>query len=79
VKEFREAAREIERRANEAKKDGKPAIYSVNMMMAAVSWLRADDKAKALAAAQAAIAAGPDDRSPPYTFDWHSNIADVLM
>ncbi len=76
--ERRKNAEDLERKAHESKKADKDPVYSCNMMWAATAWMKADDKAKALAAAKTAIAAGPDDRGSTYTFLWYTNIADVL-
>lgn len=75
VREFTKAAEEFELAA----KGAKGRLKSWNLMMAAGAWLEADDKTKALAAARAAVAAGPDDRSKTYAHKWHIAVGDVFV
>jgi tetratricopeptide (TPR) repeat protein len=77
TKEFRAAAEKLEKAAQQFNQIGR--AYSQNMMEAALAWRKAGDKARALAAANSAINAGPNDRPPLDACIWHSNIGDVLL
>lgn len=46
---------------------------------AAAAWLKAGDKAKAIAAAKKSGAATPEKRSELLTYFWHRGVADVLL
>jgi len=77
TKEYRAAAEKLEKNAQQFNEIG--PTFSQNMMYAALAWRNAGDKAKALAAANSAIKAGPDDRTPLDACMWHTNIGDILL
>ncbi len=56
-----------------------PQLASVHWKDAAAAWIRADDRKKALAAAQNAEAAGPDNRNDLLTHFWHKGMGDIYM
>lgn len=77
TKEYRAAAEKLEKAAQQFNQIG--PTFSQNMMYAALAWRNAGDKAKALVAANSAIKAGPDDRTPLDACMWHTNIGDILL
>jgi tetratricopeptide (TPR) repeat protein len=56
-----------------------PQLAGVHWKDAAAAWLKAEDKQKALAAAQKAEAAGPDDRNDQLSHFWHKGMGDVYL
>lgn len=56
-----------------------PQLAGVHWKDAAAAWLRADDKKQALAAAQNAEAAGPDNRNDQLAHFWHKAMGDVYL
>ena len=56
-----------------------PKLSAWHLKEAAAAWMKAGDKAKALAAAKASAASPPEKRSPLLTYYWHSGLADVLV
>ena len=56
-----------------------PQLAGVYWKDAALAWLDADDKARAKAAAEKALAAGADARSDLLTFYWHRQLGDVFL
>jgi tetratricopeptide (TPR) repeat protein len=52
---------------------------SQHLKDAAVAWLKAGEKEKACAAAKAAAAGPPDDRSKLLTHFWHRQLGDVFL
>ncbi|QDU25905.1 hypothetical protein ETAA8_09770 [Anatilimnocola aggregata] len=49
-----------------------------NWKEAATAWLEANDKVKAVAAANKAIATGPEQRTPILAYYWHVGLGDVF-
>lgn len=56
-----------------------PQLASVHWKDAAAAWVRADDPKKAIAAAQNAEAAGPDNRNDLLAHFWHKGMGDTYM
>jgi tetratricopeptide (TPR) repeat protein len=77
VSEHRKTAESLEERAKQFDVIGNS--YSRDMMFAAMAWQKAGEKDRALAAVQAAMKAGPGDRTPLDKSNWHVNIGDVLV
>lgn len=56
-----------------------PKQEAWHLKEAAVAWLKAGEKAKALAAAQRSTAAAPEARSEVLTYLWHRGLGDVFL
>ncbi|MGE0608695.1 MAG: hypothetical protein AB7O62_16490 [Pirellulales bacterium] len=83
---FQQRLREVERKQagelaaeSEAAAANSPAEATWHWKEAATRWIQADDKVKALAAANKATALGPDMRSDLLRHFWHRQIGEVYL
>lgn len=74
AKQFREAAIMFEKTA-----PLDPKLKAWHLKEAAVNWLKAQNKEKALAAAKSAIAGDPEKRNPLIAHFWHRGLGEVFL
>jgi tetratricopeptide (TPR) repeat protein len=74
----RELAKKLAEKHEAAAAAG-PKLAAWNWKEAAVAWLEADDKAKALAAANKAAASGPEERTTILAYFWRDALGDVYL